>query len=126
MVKPVAAIDVVPQETELRPAQVPDNNCKRGVLIALPTELKVIVGVVLCATNLYHTSYTTGPVQGAMATTELLARNILPVVFVQLTPDVNSTEPAQSSFAGGVGCVTQISKPPLVAGLLPIFDTLTR
>ena len=118
-------MDVVPQKIELRPAQVPDNNCKRGVLISLPTELNVIVGVVLCATNLYHTSYTTGPVQGAMAIAELLARNILPVVLVQLTPDVNKVEPAQSSLAGGVGWVTQILN-VAEPGLVPTFETLTK
>jgi hypothetical protein len=121
----VAAIDVVPQKRELRPAQVPDNNCKRGVLISLPTELKLIVGVVLCATNLYHTSYTTGPVQGAMAVAELLARNMLPAVFVQVTPDVNNVEPAQSSFAGGDGCVTQILN-VAEPGFAPTLETLTK
>ena len=50
----------------------------------------------------------------------------VPAVFEQLVADVNVGAPAQSSFdGGGVGCITQILKSPLIVILLPIFDTLT-
>jgi hypothetical protein len=49
----------------------------------------------------------------------------VPVVFEQLTAEVNVVAPAQSSFAGGGGgFVTHILNPPLLVRLLPIFETL--
>jgi hypothetical protein len=101
-------MEVVPQKAETGAAQVPEISCMPGELILLPTLLKVIVGSVTCATKLYHTSYTTGAVQGAIAMTpSLVAPYILPVVLEQVKPDVSETAPAQALFAGA-GSITQI------------------
>jgi hypothetical protein len=79
---------------------------------ALPILDKVIVGLTVCATNLYHTSYATAPAQSAvMAGAELVAPYTLPVVVVQLVLDVNVIAPAQALFAGA-GSVMQTVKVP--------------
>lgn len=54
MVKPVKANEVVPQATEVKEAQVPENTCMR-VLESVLLEI-VIVGLVDLATKRYHTS----------------------------------------------------------------------
>ena len=63
MVNPLLAIELVPQKREVGVAQLPENNCNPEEVISAPTALKEIVGLVVWAIKLYHTSDTTVPVQ---------------------------------------------------------------
>ena len=89
-----------------------------------PILLKVIVGLVVCATNLYHISRVGGTpaaqssgliVVGAVS----VEPNIFPGMFVQTVPDVKRTELAQTLW----GSVIQILK---VVAILLLEKTLTR
>ena len=117
IVKPLLAIEVAPQESEVNPLQLPENNCNLGEVIAEPTDPRAMVGFVVWAVKLYHKSYTAGPVQGATVVDEALARYIFPVTGLQVVADVNEAAPAQSSFAGGLS-VTQMSN----ANVAPVLE----
>jgi hypothetical protein len=118
-------LDVLLQLTCARLAQEPDNNCKRALVKLAPMELKVIVGLVVCAVNEYHTSYNGVPQPvGAGIEADKVAPLTLPVLLVQVTPDVRVTAPAQLSLAGA-GSVMQILKVPLDDGAALVENTLT-
>src|SRR5690242_9567959 len=99
IVNPDAVNDVRAQPSEVRLPQVPENSSTFALLKFDPTELRVIVGSVDAATNLYHTSYRTVPLQEE-ATPEDVAFAASPAVFTQLVDEVNNTAFAQSLFAG--------------------------
>ena len=113
----MATIEVVPQNIEVRPAQVPENNCIRAPVKFAPVLLRLISAVALTALNLYHTSYPTGPVQGAIATAEAVAPTTVPLTLEHDPPSGRVIAFMHSSLegGGGGGSVTQILKPALVA-----------
>lgn len=96
--------------------QVPDNNWICGFVKPAPILLKVIVGFVVCAVKLYHTSYVGVPQPvGAGIPEDNVEAITVPAVLTQVCPEVKETAPVQPSFAGA-GSVIQILKPPLVVG----------
>ena len=96
--------------------QVPDNNWMCGLVKPVPRLLKVIVGFVVCAVKLYHTSYVGVPQPvGAGIPEDSVEAITVPPVLTQVCPEVKETAPAQSSLAG-TGSVMQILKLPLVVG----------
>lgn len=107
-----AAIEVVPQKNVVKvPPQLFDNNCMPGLVKLTPRLLKVIVGLVVCATKRYHTSRTTPVAQsGAVIVIAVsVAPNIFPGTLVQLVPDIKVTALAQRLW----GSVIQILKVPI-------------
>ena len=102
----MAAMDVVPHIMAVPPQPV--NNSIPGLVKPIPKLLNVIVGLAVCATNLYHTSYTTAPAQSAVIATAVnVAPYILLVTLLQVVADVSVITLPQRSFADG-GSSTQI------------------
>jgi hypothetical protein len=100
---------VVLQLIEVNEPHVPLYNCISGFVTLAPCPLIVTVCVVLVATNLYHTSLCTpAAAQPAGMPVLAVAFTNVPVVFEQLTAEVNVTAPAQSSFAGGGGTTVNV------------------
>jgi hypothetical protein len=99
IVNPDAVKEVGLQPSDVKPAQVPEKSSTFGLLKFAPTELRVIVGSVDAATNLYHTSYRTVPLQEE-ATPEEVAFAASPAVLTHVVDEVNKTAFAQSSFEG--------------------------
>ena len=84
--RPVEAIEVVPQATEASEPHVPENNCNRAPEPDKLAEilLSEMVGFVFVATNLYHTSSSEVPVQLPTETPELVAPVTAPCALKQL------------------------------------------
>ena len=68
-----AANVVLPQAIETSAAQVPEKSCKRGLMILEPRPLNEIVALSVGVVKVYHSSYTSGPVQGAITGEETVA-----------------------------------------------------
>ena len=103
-------MEVVPHQYGVNvPPQLFDKSSMAGFVKLLPMLLNVMEGFVVWATNLYHTSYTTDPVQSGavIVAAERVAPYIFPPMFVQLVPEVNVIAAAQLSL----GSVTQMLKP---------------
>jgi len=79
-----------------------------------PTELKSMDMIAAVAVNLYHTSSSGFPVHPTGILLLAVAFQTVPELLV--TPLVSVTAPAQLSFAGGGGLVTQMLKVPLFDG----------
>lgn len=101
-----------------------------GLAKSTPIFDKVIVGFVVCATNLNHTSLVTPVAQfGAlMVVAVTVDPYIFPVVLIQDEEDVIKVEPAQRSLKGA--SMMQILKFQSAGTpadtLLPPVNTLTR
>jgi hypothetical protein len=83
------------------------NICNRGVLLILfPILLSLIVGEVLRATNVYHTSGEPAFPQKALMSVVAVAKPVPvedlrePAIFVQVPDDVSKVALVQTSFAG--------------------------
>ena len=105
-------MEVVPQVTAVKvPPHVPlllAINSMAGFVKLIPILLRLIVGLVVCATNLYHTSYTGVTAQSPLIVTAVrVAPYMVPVVLLQAVADINVGAPAHKSFAG-TGSSTQI------------------
>ena len=72
--------------------------------------LIAIVGLVVCAVNLYHTSYVGVPHAVAGTPPDNVEPTTYPDVLLQLVLEVKVMAPAQLSLAG-TGSVTQIEYP---------------
>ena len=110
-VRKLAAIEVVPQAIALSvPPQVPlllEINSIPGLVNSIPRLLNLTVGLVVWATRVYHTSFTTAPAQSpVIATPVRVAPYMVPVEFTQLVDEGKATALPQRSFAGA-GSVTQ-------------------
>src|ERR1044072_53115 len=113
-VRKLAAIEVVPHIIAVPPQPV--NNSIPGLVNSTPRLLNVIVGLVVCAINLYQMSYTTVPAQSPAMVVGVVrvVPYIVAVVFTQLVDEVKVTALPQTSFAGA-GSSTQIVKFPVAA-----------
>jgi|SRR4029079_687633 len=101
-------MEVVPHIIAVWLPQPPDSNSIPGLAKLTPKLLKVIVGLAVCATNLYHTSYVTLPAQSAVIVTAVnVAPYILLVTLLQVVAEVSVIALAQRSLAGA-GSSTQI------------------
>lgn len=109
---------MVPQPALAKEPQVPENTCTLGVCAVkfAPILLSVMVGLVVCAVKLYQTSYSTVPAHAAAVPAVNVALATVPVVVVQVSPDVKAIALAQRSFAGAGGSCMQILNVPSVAG----------
>lgn len=99
-VKPLVVTALVLHATDVSPAQVPENTCTLGLRKLAPAPLMVTVGLVVCATKRYQTSYFTVPPQPAGVPPVMLALTTVPAVLTQVVEDVNEMAPEQRSFAG--------------------------
>ena len=90
----VMAMFVVPQATEVNPAQVPENNCNLApdVFRLAPMLLNVIVWSVDVVIKLYQTSSSGVPVHGAAAIPEFVAFCTVPAVLIQDELEVSNTD----------------------------------
>jgi hypothetical protein len=88
-------------ETEVREPQLPESTCILGVEIPEPTDPSVIVGLVVFATNRYHTSYWGVPPQPAGEAVVIAAFRSVPATGPQVEPETSKAELSNSSFAGG-------------------------
>jgi len=119
------SVDVLLHEKLASEPQLPDNTWMCGFANPTPRLLKVIVGFVVCAVKLYHTSYVGVPQPvGAGIPEDSVEAITVPAVLTQVSPEVKETAPAQSSLAGA-GSVIHILKVPLVVGAAP-FKEYTR
>jgi len=112
--RPLAAMEVVPHWiAEKVPPQLLDNNSIAGLVKLTPILLRLIVGFIVWAMNLYHTSYAGVVAQSPLiVTAERVAPYILLVMLLHVVAEVKVGAPAQSSFAG-TGSSTQTVKLPV-------------
>jgi hypothetical protein len=87
--------------------------------------LRRIVGSVLCATKVYHTSEEVALMQKALMPDVAVAPYSVPPVLEQLVPETSVAAFEQSSF-DGTGSVTQMLKVPAVVGNALVEYTLTK
>ena len=99
-VKPLVVTALVLHATEVSPAQVPENTCTLGFTKLDPAALMVTVGLVVCATKRYQTSYFAVPPQPAGVPLLREALTTVPAVVMQEVDEVNVMAPEQRSFAG--------------------------
>jgi hypothetical protein len=123
-VKKFAAIEVVPHWIAVNVApQLLDNNSIAGLVKLTPILLRLIVGFVVCATNLYHTSYAGVTAQSPLiVAAERVAPYMLPVTLIQVVAEFKVIAVVQLSLAGG-GSSTQIVKFPVAT---VVEKTLTK
>jgi hypothetical protein len=90
-VKPPTVSDVpVTQPSEVKVPPEKESNWMFGLVKAEPTELKVIVALLACATNWYHTSAPGVPAHVlATAGEDAVAPESIPVVLVHVVADVS-------------------------------------
>src|SRR6186713_3354179 len=99
-------MDKFPQATDVNEAQVPEKSCS---LAFAGADDIVIVGLVVWATKVYHTSLRFAvphPMEGIFV---YVAPPSDPSVLTQASPEVNEMAPLHRSFAGA-GSVIQMSK----------------
>lgn len=99
-VKPLVVTALLPHATDVSAAHEPENTCTLGLAKLAPAALMVTVGLVLCATKRYQTSYFAVPPQPAGVPADSVAFTTVPVVLTQVVEDVNAIAPEQRLFAG--------------------------
>jgi len=104
-VRPVGVTEALPQERAARPPQPPENTVNRGLVIPVKT-VRVMVGSVVCAVNLYHTSFLLPvPQASGEIVVYVVAPVMAPAVFVQTADEVSVTAPEHRSFAWPYDCL---------------------
>jgi len=105
----VVVIPVIPQETEVKDPQLPENSCSLApeVFNSLPIADRETVKLLPAGANLYHTSSSGLPVAQPAETPELaLANHTVPEVLA--TPLERLMAPEHSSLTGGAVAVAVI------------------